>query len=197
MGLFYTNVQTTVRPNINIRFKELQEPLKNIEEAIIKSNDKLIESQKDKFIEIDGFFIKASLIEALTGIEDNKFVIIFTTTARTDAITYKGETRLLTRKIYNRVAKEINVKLSFPVCACGETTESLNNMFAARFRSYNLPNNLIDYCPDCRMDFLLKEELFRLDYDINNDLKYLKFLDDQILEINRNAPFMVLPKGRL
>ncbi len=203
MGLFYTNVQTTVRPNINIRFKELKKPLKDIEEAIIKSNDKLIESQKEKFIELEGLSIRVSLIEALTEINDNKFSIIFSSSARSDNITYEGETTLLTRKAYNKIASALGIDLSLPVCVCGEPTESLDNHIVSRFSKYDLPSYFETYCPQCRKKILLLDRLYRHNYDMNNDQHFITFLDGQTMEITReflrerNLNFNEFPRGIL
>ncbi len=179
MGLFCTTKVINKTPNVNINFDSLKVPLSDISNAITESNDKLIESQKERFVVVGDTNIRISLIESITIIKDCKFTITLRNEARTEKIEVEGNTSLEAREAYNKVAKILEVELSLPVCRCGVATESMEEMYVQRFNSYNLHSSFKDTCPECREKILTEMGLYRDEYDINTDTNTIILLDDQ------------------
>lgn len=189
MGLFGTHVYNRVSTstNVNINLKDLKKPLEDIKEAIVDSNDKLIEAQKEKFIEINGITFKASLIEAVTEIKDNKFSVIFSPQSRMDTIDFENDDLLSLRETYNKIAKIIGMELNGPVCTCGKTTEKISLGSSIRDR-FDIFDDFLIWCPDCRKKLMLAEQLYRKfeDYSFGLGRYRIIFLDGQeeIIEDN-------------
>ncbi len=169
--------------DIQTRFKELEKPINGLSKAITDANDKMIESHKDQFVEVDGVNLRTSLIDSVSNIKDNKITIVY----KNEPLVYEGETSLDVRTVFNRVAKVFGIELSLPICNCGVTTESMSDMYKSRFVSQNLHESFVDFCPSCRKRVLLEEGLYKMDYDVCTDTNRIILLDDQSEILDRFA----------
>lgn len=198
MGLFSTHVYNRVSTstNVNINLKDLKKPLEDIKEAIVDSNDKLIEAQKEKFIEINGITFKASLIEAVTEIKDNKFSVIFSPQSRMDTMDFENDDLLSLRTTYNKIAKIIGIELNGSACACGKTTEKISLDSSIRDR-FDIFDDFLVWCPDCRKKLMLEEQLYRKfeDYSVGLGRYKIIFLDGQE-EIIEDNPYELRSRYR-
>lgn len=201
--MFNTYISTRVSaPNVNVNFKHLEKPLGEIKDAINHSTDRMIESQKDKFIELNGLSLRASLIEGMTNIKNKGFTVIMSQGATTGSIDFTHETDLGIRMSYNAIASVLGIELNGDVCGCGNTHEKLEIPLSDQnLKRFGIFPDFNDLCEECRLRTMLNHGAYRKVPDYTRFSTEMQFIDGQTKRIdplNRYESFgdMGIPEGR-